>query len=324
MYLFCRAGSILPGSFCVQQSNTSNHGGYQMHLSRKVVLSIALFSFVFLSILSAQNITRETSSQNQTVTANSDGKAANPAGQKNETTTSAATAESKDGASPLPQAEVDSIVQQFESAFVAATNQGDAKALAELYTPGATILNEAGGLAAGRETMKRVWSASFTNSGRPTIQETPRKSTAVSSNVIVTHGVLRVTPIDDSPQDSFYTKVLTLDGGQWRIAAIQYAQPNPWKVTFPPTEVGKTSSQTVNLKNNGTTELKISRWFIEGRYAPNFTETNNCAAPIPPSGSCAITFTFHPLNPGSPKAYLSFWDNAATGRHQIRLLGTGQ
>jgi ketosteroid isomerase-like protein len=294
-----------------------------MNLSRKVVLSIALFSFVFLSILSAQNTTRETSSQNQTVAANTDGKAANPAGQKNETTTSAA-AESKDAASPIPQAEVDSIVQQFESAFVSATNKSDAKALAELYTPGATILNEAGGLAVGRETMQRVWAASFTNSGRPTIQETTRKSTAVSSNVIVTHGVLHSTPIDDSPQDTFYTKVLTLDGGQWRIAAIQYAQPNPWKVTFPATEIGKTSSQTVNLKNNGTTELKISRWFIEGRYAPNFTETNNCAAPIPPSGSCTITFTFRPLTPGSPKAYLSFWDNAATGRHQIRLVGTGQ
>src|SRR5271156_2931909 len=101
-----------------------------MHLSRKVIISIVLFSFVFLSILSAQNTTaqnttRDTSSQNRTVAANSDVKATSPAVPKNETTTSAPAAEPRNGASPLPQAEVDSIVQQFESTFVSATNRGD-------------------------------------------------------------------------------------------------------------------------------------------------------------------------------------------------------
>ncbi len=292
-----------------------------MHLSRKVILSIALFSFVFLSILNAQSTTSDTSSPNRSVAAKSDGKAPVPATPKNEGTSSASAAEPK---SPIAQAEVDSIVQQFESTFVSATNRGDAKALAELYMPGATVLNESGGLAVGLENMQRVWSSAFKNLGRPTIKETTKKSTAVSINVIVTHGVLRITPIDDSPQDTFYTKVLTLDGEQWRIAAMQYAQPNPWNVTFPPTAVGATSSKIVNLKNTGTTELKIGRWSIGGKYAPNFMETNNCAAPIPPSGSCTITFTFRPLAHGSPKAYLSFWDDAATGRHQIRLVGTAQ
>ncbi len=296
-----------------------------MHLSRKVILGNVLFSFVFLTILNAQDTSRDTSSQNRIVAAKSDGKPVVPAVPPNEGTSSAAAAEAKDGASPLPQSEVDSIVQQFESTFVSATNRGDAKTLAGLYMPDATILNEFGGLAVGRETMQRVLSAAFTNSGRPTIQETTRKSTALSSNVIVTHGVLRVIPLPpDSPQDTLYTKVLTLDGDQWRIAAMQYAQPNPWNVTFPPTAVGKTSSQTVNLKNKGTTELKIRSWFIEGRYASAFSETNNCTNPIPPSGSCTITFTFRPEAAGSPKAYLSFLDDAATGRHQIRLVGTGQ
>ena len=50
-----------------------------MHLSRKVILGIALFSFVFLTILNAQNATSDTSSQNRTVAAKSDGKAAVPA-----------------------------------------------------------------------------------------------------------------------------------------------------------------------------------------------------------------------------------------------------
>jgi ketosteroid isomerase-like protein len=280
-----------------------------MHLSRNILQGIIFFSFVFLTTLNAQN----TSSQNQPVAAKSDAKATIPA------------AEPKNEASPLPQSEVDSIVKEFESAFVSAYNRGDAKALAGLYMPGATILNEAGGLAVGRETMQRVLSAAFTNSGRPTIQETSRKSTAVSSNVIVTHGVMHVIPLaPEPPQDTLYTKVLTLDGEQWRIAAIQFAQPNPWNVTFPPTAVGKTSSQTVNLKNAGTTEMKVSRWLMEGRYAANFTQTNNCADAIPPAGNCAITVTFSPLVGGSPKAYLSFWDDAGSGRHQIRLIGTGE
>ena len=205
-----------------------------MHLSRNILQRIIFFSVVFLTILNAQDTSRDTSSQNLSVAAKSDGKSAVPAAPQKEGTSSAAAAEPKEGASPLPQSEVDSIVQQFESTFVSATNRGDAKTLAGLYMPGATVLNEFGGLAVGRETMQRVLSAAFTNSGRPTIQETTRKSTAVSSNVIVTHGVLRVIPLPpDSPQDTLYTKVLTLDGDQWRIAAMQYAQPNPWNVTSP-------------------------------------------------------------------------------------------
>ena len=166
-----------------------------MHLSRKVILSVALFSFVFLTILNAQ----DPSSQNRPVAVKSDGKAVVPAAPKNAGTSSAAAAEPNNGASPLPQAEVDSIVQQLENTYVSATNRGDAKTLADLYMPGATVLNEAGGLAVGRETMLRVLSAAFSNSGRPTIEETPRKSTAVSSTVIVTHGVLRVTPAPPDP-----------------------------------------------------------------------------------------------------------------------------
>jgi ketosteroid isomerase-like protein len=292
-----------------------------MQLSRKIILSIALFSFVFLTILNAQ----DTSSPNPSVVAKSAGQAVVPAEPKNVGTSAAAAAETTIVASPIPQSEVDSIVKQFESAFVSANNLGDAKALAELYMPGATIMNEAGGMAVGRENIQRILSAAFSNPGRSTIQQTPRKSTAVSINVIVTHGVLRVTPPPpDPPQDTLYTRVLTLDGGQWRIAAIEFAQPNPWNVNFPSTAVGKSSSQTVNLKNTGTAELKIARTLIEGRYASYFTQTNDCVDTIPPSGSCKVTFTFSPQAEGTAKAYLSFWDDAATGRHQIRLVGTGE
>ena len=63
---------------------------------------------------------------------------------------------------------------------------------------------------------------------------------------------------------------------------------------------------------------------MEGRYAANFMQTNDCTNPIAPSGSCTITLTFSPVAEGSPKAYLFFWDDAGSGRHQIRLVGTGQ
>jgi len=291
-----------------------------MQLNRKVVLSVLLFSFVFLTIFNGQGKSSTSS------TASNGAKASVPAAHQHKASGSKrsakTTAKPKGATSPIPQAEVDSIVKEFESTFVSATNRGDAKELAELYTPGTTFLNEAGGLAEGRDTLQRVWTAAFTNTGRPTIQVTPHKSTAISKTVIVTIGVLRITPIDDTPQDTFYTKVLTMDGGRWRIAAMQYAQPNPWNVTFPPTPVGESSSKTVSLINTGTTELKIARWGITGKHAANFMETNNCKAPIPPAGSCSITFTFHPLATGTPKAYLSFWDDGATGRHQIRLKGS--
>ena len=66
-------------------------------------------------------------------------------------------AEQRSAPATLSQAEVDSVVQQFESAFVSAYNGGDAKAVGGMYTENATVLGEYGALGMGASEYRVRW-----------------------------------------------------------------------------------------------------------------------------------------------------------------------
>jgi hypothetical protein len=179
----------------------------------------------------------------------------------------------------------------------------------------------------GRAQIQVALNAVLAQPTRSKIEDTPHHSAAISKDVIVVQGVIRVIPADTSrpPLDTFYTRVLIRQGDQWRIAAAQSAQPNPWSVSFPATAVGQTAPpKIVSLTNVGDKGLKVREMFLMGKAAADFGETNTCTGSIPPSGSCTVTFTFSPKGKGSRAAQLSFLDDAATGGHEVRLTGTGQ
>lgn len=127
-------------------------------------------------------------------------------------------------ASSLSQKEVDSIVQQFESSYVEAFNNGDAKAMTALYTDNATVLGEYGAVLQGRAKLERAFSASLA-AAHAKIEDTPKASTAVTDDVVVTQGVSRRIPESGSQTEKtfLYTKVLVRQAGAWRLAAIQYS-----------------------------------------------------------------------------------------------------
>jgi len=227
----------------------------------------------------------------------------------------------------LPQTEVDSAVQQFEAAFAAGYNGGDAKRVADLYTDNATLLTESGITIIGRERIEKALAAGFAQRKDAKLENTPQNSVAVSRDVIVTQGLSRLTPADNAQQPSefLYTRVLTRQEDKWRIAVAQYARPNPWVVTLPTTPVGHTSPpKKVSLTNTGATALRIRNMTLSGRAVADFTKVGTCTRPVPQGGSCVLAFTFRPTSPGPRKATLWFNDDAGTGPHELRLVGTGK
>jgi len=86
--------------------------------------------------------------------------------------------------------------------------------------------------------------------------------------------------------------------------------------------VGDTSnSQTVNLKNNGTTTLKISSITIGGLSSKDFSQTNTCTNVLA-GQSCNITVTFKPTALGTRYANITISDNVLT-QQSIYLIGKG-
>ena len=227
----------------------------------------------------------------------------------------------------LPQTEVESAVQQFEAAFAAGYNSGDAKQVADLYTETGTLLTESGITLSGRERIEKALAAGFAQHKDAKLENTPQNSVAVSRDVIVTQGLSRLTPADNTQQPSefLYTRVLTRQQDKWRIAVAQYARSNPWVVTLPTTPVGHTSPpKRVSLTNTGPTALRIRNMSLSGRAVSDFTKIGMCARPVPQGGSCVLTFTFRPASTGPRKASLWFNDDAGTGPHELRLIGTGK
>ena len=95
----------------------------------------------------------------------------------------------------------------------------------------------------------------------------------------------------------------------------------PTKLTFTSQTIGTTSaSQTVTLKNNGTSILSIATVAVSG----NYLETDNCAGKnIASRATCTINVQFQPTGDGSIAGAITVTDSAATSPQTAALTGTG-
>ena len=96
-----------------------------------------------------------------------------------------------------------------------------------------------------------------------------------------------------------------------------------WSVTFGNTAVGTTATQTFTITDVGTVPLNIGTLSISGSNASDFSQTNNCAAPIAPGGFCTVTVTFTPSATGSRFASLTIPEDGGGVALGLRLSGTG-
>ena len=69
--------------------------------------------------------------------------------------------------------------------------------------------------------------------------------------------------------------------------------------------------------------LTISGIAVTGKDAGDFNETNTCGTGLPAGGSCTISVTFTPAQPGPLTASVTITDNAAGSPQSIAVSGTG-
>jgi hypothetical protein len=79
-------------------------------------------------------------------------------------------------------------------------------------------------------------------------------------------------------------------------------------------------AQVLTVQNCGNSNLQIQTPAIS---SPDFTQTNNCAAPVAPGSSCQISVTFTPSSLFQEFATLTFTDNAGLSTQTISLAGQG-
>ena len=84
-------------------------------------------------------------------------------------------------------------------------------------------------------------------------------------------------------------------------------------------QVGTPSSQTITLVAAGDQSLSISGISATG----DFTEANNCPAPVPAASTCTLTVTFTPTLPGTRTGVVTVQDTAAGSPHSLAVTGVG-
>jgi len=91
-------------------------------------------------------------------------------------------------------------------------------------------------------------------------------------------------------------------------------------VPFGSVSVGDTSlAQSVNLINYGTLPLDITSITA----SPDFSETDNCTAPLAPEASCTVNVTFSPSATGNINGTLSVAYSGAGSPQSTSLTGSG-
>ncbi|HLV87833.1 MAG TPA: SBBP repeat-containing protein [Candidatus Sulfotelmatobacter sp.] len=112
--------------------------------------------------------------------------------------------------------------------------------------------------------------------------------------------------------DVFVTKI-----GPSSAPAVSLAPPS---LQFGSEPVGSaTSSQTVLLRNMGSSSLSLSSVASSG----DFAQSNDCGTSLPAAGSCSFSVTFTPTAPGSRSGSITLSDDASGSPHTITLAGIG-
>ena len=131
-----------------------------------------------------------------------------------------------------PESEAE--LNQLNADYVAAFNDGNAQALAALFTEDPVVMNTVGTIVSGRLALMAALEHSFAGPCQgATLRITPQQSTRVSGDVIVQQGTTRTTLKTDPPtyHDFNYTKVFVRRGNLWKMAVAQFSdvQPTPRK-----------------------------------------------------------------------------------------------
>ena len=125
------------------------------------------------------------------------------------------------GDEPNRQAENEATIRKAVEAYVVAFNQGDAKALAALWSPEAVYVNPVSGEeVVGREAIEKQFGEIFAAAKGTKLEAQTNAIQFVSPNVAVEQGTAKVTRPDQQPEESEYTAVYVKRDGQWLLDRV--------------------------------------------------------------------------------------------------------
>lgn len=164
------------------------------------------------------------------------------------------------GAEANRQAAEEATIRNAVAAYVVAFNQGDAKALAALWSPEAVYTNPfSRAQVVGRAEIEKQFAAIF--AGVPGIKLEAKTEAVrfVSPNVAVEQGTAKVIRPDQTPEESTYTAVYVKRDGQWLLDRVTEE------------DVPVLPSHYEQLKD---LEWMVGRWVDEDDEATVVTECN--------------------------------------------------
>lgn len=164
------------------------------------------------------------------------------------------------GAEADRQAADKAAIRKAVESYVAAFNQGDAKALAAKWAPEAVYTNPLSGeQVVGREAIEQQFAAIFAEAKGAKLQAATNSIGFVSPNVAVEQGTAKVIRPDQAPEESEYTAVYVKREGQWLLDRVTEE------------DMPVVASHYEQLKD---LEWMIGRWVDEDDQATVVTECN--------------------------------------------------
>jgi uncharacterized protein (TIGR02246 family) len=164
------------------------------------------------------------------------------------------------GAEAGRQAADEEAIRKAVESYVAAFNQGDAKALAALWSPEAVYTNPLSNeQVVGREAIAQQFSGIFADAKQIKLEANTDSIRFISPNVAVEQGTAKVTRPEQAPEESEYTAVYVKRDGQWLLDRVTEE------------EVPIVTSHYEQLKE---LEWLIGRWVDQDDNATVTTECN--------------------------------------------------
>jgi uncharacterized protein (TIGR02246 family) len=116
-------------------------------------------------------------------------------------------------------------IRKAVEAYVAAFNQGDAKALSALWSPEAVYTNRLSGEeVVGREAIEEQFASLLADAKGARMEATTDAIQFVSPNVAIEHGTAKVILPDQDPEESAYSAVYVRRDGQWLLDRVSEEQ----------------------------------------------------------------------------------------------------
>ena len=125
------------------------------------------------------------------------------------------------GAEADRQAADEAAIRKAVESYVAAFNQGDAKALAAMWSPEAVYTNPLSGeQVVGRAEIEKQFAAIFADAKGAKLEAKTDSIQFVSPSVGIEHGTAKVLVPDQAPEETEYTAVYVKRDDQWLLDRV--------------------------------------------------------------------------------------------------------